>query len=117
LLPAIISNAVVIGAGMALAACSISIANVLIVTTRQAMVATGVLGRVTAGTRLLVFGTMPVGALLASAAASVIGIRQLFIVLAAIALAITTATATLRIPKLQEPAVATGQPPWRKASR
>ncbi|MEV0561425.1 MFS transporter [Dactylosporangium sp. NPDC050588] len=101
-LPVATSSPVVIGVGIGLAGFAIAVANVLMVTVRQSVVATGILGRVTAGTRLLVFGTIPFGAAFGGLMVKLIGIERLFLTLAIAAVGLVAVTATIRIPALRQ---------------
>jgi hypothetical protein len=74
-------------AGSAVAAGGIAAQNIIAGSFRQAYCPAGLLGRVTATMRFLVFGTIPLGALLAGALATALGARDaLWAVLAGYAL-------------------------------
>jgi hypothetical protein len=62
--------------------------NVVVVSLRQRLVPDGLLGRVTASSRLFGWGTMPVGAALGGALASVAGPRAVFIAGAALTIGV-----------------------------
>lgn len=72
-------NAVVAAAGMVVEGVSIGIAAIAALTYRQRRMPTEMLGRGAAASRLVTFGVLPVGAVLAGIAASVVDIRVVFI--------------------------------------
>ncbi len=74
-------------AGAAVPAAGIMIGNIIAGTFRQAYCPANMLGRITASMRFLVFGSIPLGALLAGALGSAIGVRNaLWVILAIFAL-------------------------------
>jgi hypothetical protein len=74
-------------AGAAGASAGIAVGNIIAGSFRQAYCPPGMLGRITASMRLLVFGTIPLGALLAGGLATALGTRNaLWIILASYAL-------------------------------
>jgi MFS family permease len=74
-------------AGAAVAAAGIMIGNIIAGTFRQAYCPAKMLGRITASMRFLVFGTIPLGALLAGGLGSTLGVRTaLWVILAIYAL-------------------------------
>ena len=73
--------------GSALVSAGITAANIIMVSFRQKYTPKGMLGRSSATQRFLIFGTSPLGALLAGALGSAVGIRAaLWILLVAFAL-------------------------------
>ncbi len=100
-------------AGAAVAAAGIMIGNIIGGTFRQAYCPANMLGRITASMRFLVFGAIPLGALLAGALGSALGVRNaLWIVLAIYALsgALLLTPAIVSSPNLPSTTPATGVP-------
>jgi hypothetical protein len=65
----------------------ITASNIIVVTFRQAYCPPAMLGRITASQRFLVFGAIPLGALIAGALATIIGVRSaLWVILSLYAL-------------------------------
>jgi MFS family permease len=63
------------GAALAVEALAVAVGNVASVTMRQAVIPTGQLGRVGSTMRLVIFGAMPVGALVGGAIAELVSVR------------------------------------------
>jgi hypothetical protein len=73
--------------GSAVVSAGITASNIIVVTFRQAYCPPAMLGRITASQRFLVFGTIPLGALIAGALATIIGVRSaLWVILSLYAL-------------------------------
>ena len=72
------------GAAMVCTACGVVIGNVIAVSFAQTYVPPDILGRVSSATRTAAFATMPVGALLAGALATVLGVRGALWILTAL---------------------------------
>jgi MFS family permease len=86
--PALTSNAVLVGASMAVAGLEMVLWNVITVSLRQRISPDHLLGRVNAGYRLVGWGTMPLGALLGGLVAETLGLRATFVLAAAAVLAL-----------------------------
>lgn len=95
-LPAIVTNAYVVAIGLAFAGAAVAVANILTVSLRQELVPAHLLGRVTAGIRVVVFGTLPIGALLGGVVAEATSPRVLFLVLSGVVLLLAPVALRLR---------------------
>ena len=80
-LPALTTHPLAVGAALAVAGAAVAVGNVLAVSMRQEIVPDRLLGRVTAGVRMVVFGALPVGSLLGGVIAATWSPRLLFVVL------------------------------------
>lgn len=78
-LPGLLANAVVVGAGLALAGVGGALYNVTTVSFRQRIIPSTQLGRATAAYRLAALGAQPLGAALGGMAAAHVGLRGTFI--------------------------------------
>ena len=76
--PALTSNAWAIAASMVLAGAGIVLGNVVMVSLRQRVTPTRLLGRLNSAYRLIAWGTMPLGALLGGLVADAFGLVPLF---------------------------------------
>jgi predicted MFS family arabinose efflux permease len=72
------------GAALLFTGCVVAIANVIVDSFMQTYVSPDILGRVTSGTRAIMFAMMPVGALLAGALATALGVRAALWILTAL---------------------------------
>ena len=87
LIPALAANVLVVAAGMVAMGASFIMWNIITVSLRQRITPDHLLGRVNASYRLFAWGIMPVGALLGGLLAEVLGLPAVFVVAAAISLA------------------------------
>lgn len=84
LVPALTADRWLVGAAMVLFGVGVVLWNVVVVSFRQRVIPDHLLGRVNAGFRLLAWGTMPLGALLAGVLGELLGLRAVFATAAAL---------------------------------
>ena len=77
--PALTTNAFVIGGSFAISGIFVVVWNVITVTLRQRIVPDRLLGRVNAGYRLFAWGTQPLGALLGGIVGELLGLQAVFL--------------------------------------
>lgn len=80
---ALTSKALVAGLALALTSFAATVANVIVITLRQAAVPDHLLGRVASAYRMIALGALPLGGLIGGAMASTLGLRAPFYVAAA----------------------------------
>jgi MFS family permease len=86
-IPAVTTNPYLVGAGFVLGGVANIIWNVIAVSLRQQLTPDRLLGRVNSAYRLLAWGVMPVGAAAGGLLAQAVGLRAVFVVMAAVMLA------------------------------
>jgi MFS family permease len=86
--PALTADRWLVGASMVVFGAGVVLWNVVVVSFRQRVTPDRLLGRVNAGFRLLAWGTMPLGALLAAVLGELVGVRAVFAASAAIVAAL-----------------------------
>jgi MFS family permease len=91
IVPALTTNAVLVGASFAITGVSVVVWNVITVSLRQRIVPDRLLGRVNAGYRLFAWGTQPIGALLGGVVAQVLGLTAVFLIFGALGLVLLLA--------------------------
>jgi MFS family permease len=89
-IPAITTNPYLIGAGFFLGGNAVTIWNVVTVSLRQRLTPDRLLGRVNSAYRLLAWGVMPLGAVVAGTLAQLVGVRAVFAITAAVVLTMLT---------------------------
>jgi MFS family permease len=92
---ALTANPYLIGAVFFLGGVGNVIANVVMVSLRQSITPDRLLGRVNSCYRLLAWGTMPIGAAVGGVLAEAVGLRPVFVVMGAIAVAVAAASLTI----------------------
>lgn len=85
-LPAVTSSPVVIGAGFVVSGVGVVVWNVIVVSLRQRITPERLLGRVNSSYRLLAWGSRPIGAVAGGMIAQLTGLREVFVVAAALVL-------------------------------
>jgi MFS family permease len=85
--PAVTTNAWVIGAVYAVGGAGIAVWNVVTVSLRQRITPDALLGRLNSCYRLVAWGTMPLGAAVGGLLGEVFGLRSVFVVMAAVSAA------------------------------
>jgi MFS family permease len=86
-IPAVTTNAWVIGAVYAVGGAGIAVWNVVTVSLRQRITPDALLGRLNSCYRLVAWGTMPLGAAVGGLLGEVFGLRSVFVVMAAVSAA------------------------------
>ncbi|GAA1212685.1 MFS transporter [Prauserella alba] len=89
--PALTTNAYVIGAAFFVGGAGILVSNVVTVSLRQRITPDRLLGRVISAHRLVAWGTKPLGAALGGIIGELLGVRIVFAVMTVVALAMLTA--------------------------
>lgn len=98
-IPAVLPNPYVAGGALALSGLGVAVYSVLSLSLRQELVPEDMLGRVSAGFRLIAFGTRPLGAALAGAVSAAVGLRPLFLLCAGTMLLTVPLIARLPLPE------------------